>query len=156
MDYSQKRTQKDVELEAFKMFLKNEGKDFDGSLISFKKNEPTDIVYDGIQYQITIGDKEEIEERRKITSQKSIYCKIRNVKYVKILIDSLLRKSLDKKSLRADKNTTLLIEGWSTYFKNWNELEKEISSWVSKNYNLITVWDAVYLVFEGKNIKLIK
>ena len=112
----QKINKEEVELETLKTFLHNKGMAFDYSLIDYKKNDPTDIRYDGSNYQITIGDKEQVCEMRKVTSKGQIYTNIRSIFNI---ADLLLKGALEKKSTRADKDTILLIEARSTGNRTW-------------------------------------
>lgn len=144
MDFLKPATQEEIELETFKTFLKNKGEIFNYMLIEIEKTEPTDIRYDGINYQITIGDKKLIEEKRKTIAKEGIYVGFRNTLNI---VDLILRDSLEKKSIRSDKDTTLLIEASSRGNLEWIEFEKEASKWVSNNSHLCNGWKEIYLVF---------
>lgn len=151
MNYSKVVTKKDVELETLKKFLKNQSGIFNDSFIGSNKGEPTDIRYDGINYQITEGDKEAIQERRQITSKNTSFSGIRNTVNIAEL---LLRGTLEKKSTRSDSNIVLLIDVMSSGGRNWNELEKEVSAWAKNNLSLCNCWKEIYLVYRSKNVKL--
>lgn len=144
-------TQKDIELDTLKNYLQNEGLEFNDLLIDNQISEPVDIRYNSINYQVTIGDKEKIEEMRRVTSKGERYIKIRSVSNIAEL---LLRGALTKKSTRSDSNTILLIEVSSTGGLNWKDLENEVSRWASANYLLCKGWKIIFLVFNNKNIKL--
>ena len=148
-----KVTQKEVEIETVKTFIQNKGEEFSDSLIDYKGiEEPCDIKYKGINYQITIGDKKEVEGRRKVTSRGSIYTNIRNIH--DDISTVLLRDALSKKSMRSSENTVLLIEVSSTGNLSWEELEKKFSEFVSNNQNLCGKWKEIYAVFPERNIQL--
>lgn len=151
MDFSKPVTQKNVEIETLKNYLYNNGLDFFDSLIDPETSEPIDIRYNNINYQVTIGDKEAIEARRKVTSKGQAYINIRNISNI---IHLLLFGTLTKKSTRSDSNTILLVEVSSTGGLNWNDLEKQASHWARANHSLCAGWKAIYLVFSDKNIKL--
>lgn len=151
MGLSEKVSKEFVELETLKTFLRNKGKAFDGSLIEHNTSEPTDIKYDSVNYQITIGDKEHIEKMRRVTSKGKVYTNIRNVSDIANL---LLRGALEKKANRSDKNTILLIEVESRGGRSWPELQGEISGWISQNLLLLSDWLQIYSVFNDKNIQL--
>lgn len=144
-------TKQDVELGTLKNYLQNEGLKFNTLLIDLGTNEPIDIRYDNNNYQITIGDKEEVEARRKITSKQQIYTHIRDISNIAEL---LLRGAVTKKSNRSSLDTILLIDVSSTGNLNWSELEIETSRWASTNNSLCKVWKMIILVFSDKNIKL--
>ena len=152
MDYSKIVTKEDVELETLKTFLHNANVQFSDKLIEHGRGEPTDIRYDGTNYQITIGDKEAVEERRKVTSKKgSAYSNIRDVSNI---ISLLLNGALTKKSLRSDKETILLIDVMSTGGLDWDTLRNRASEWANNNQNLCQGWKKIYLVFRQKNIQI--
>ena len=151
MDYSKVVIKEDVELETLKKFLNNQSVVFDKKLVDPSKTEPTDIRYDGINYQITEGDKKEVQTRRQITSKGTTYLTIRDTTNIAEL---LLRSSLKKKSTRSDSNTVLLIDVMSTGGRDWDTLGKELSAWASQNSNLCSCWKEIYLVYREKNVKL--
>jgi len=145
-------TKEDIELETLKKFLNNKSVVFNGALISSDKIEPTDIRYNNINYQITEGDKAAVQERRQITSKGSTYSTIRDIHNI---AEALLRGTLTKKSLRSDPNTVLLIDVMSTGGRDFESLEKELSTWVIDNINLCSCWKEIYLVYREANIRLI-
>ncbi len=151
MNHSKIVTQDDVELETLKKFLDNKSVIFNETLIDLNKKEPTDIRYNGINYQITEGDKEAAQERLQVTSKSVLYFIIRDISNV---AEILLRGTLDKKSIRSDSNTVLLIDVLSTGGRDWETLDKELSAWAVQNVNLCNCWKGIYLVYRGKNVKL--
>lgn len=149
-----KKTKEDVELETLKDFLRNKNIKFDDSLLSSKKNEPTDIRYNNVNYQVTTGDKVLIEKmRRKEASKERKYS--HGIKKPDNIIDLLLKESLEKKSIRSDKNTILLIDVMRDGFLSLENLKKQASNWAINNLNLCNVWKEIYLVYSDKNIKII-
>ena len=151
MNSSKKYTKKEVELETLMNFLQNKGINFNNSLLDKNKIEPSDIRYDGVNYQITIGDKEQVQEMRKITSKGQIYVGIRNISNI---FDLLLKGALTKKVVRSDKSTILLVDVFSTGNLNPIEFENGLSKWAIANVNLCKVWKEIYLVFRNKNVRL--
>lgn len=151
MAYSEKATKEDIEFETLKTFLKNDGKKFNGTLIDSDKIEPADIRYDGINYQITIGDKEETQTKRNITSKGECYVNIRDTSNVMPL---LLKGAVTKKSTRSDNGTILLIEVSSTGNLGWEQLKTQASSWGKSNINICNGWKEIYLVYSDNNIKV--
>ena len=151
MTYSTKPTKEDIELETLKTFLINNGEEFSKTLVDSNKSEPTDIRYDNINYQITLGDKEVVEETRKGESKSRIYTSIRNTADIILL---LLDGTLTKKSLRADSNTILLLEVSSTGNNTWDELTARASKWAKEHTEKCKVWKEIYLVYSDKNIKV--
>lgn len=152
MEYSKVVTKEDVELETLKKFLINKSVVFDEALVDSNKTEPTDIRYNGINYQITEGDKEAVQERRQITSKGIPYSTIRDVWNI---AEILLRGTLAKKATRSDINTVLLIDVISTGGRDFKSLEKELSVWAVQNTDLCNCWKEIYLVYRGANIRLV-
>ncbi len=146
-------TQKDVELATLKDYLHNADTEFIDSLLDSKITEPTDIRYDNTNYQITIGDQEAIEERRKTISKEGTYVGIRGITNIAHL---LLSSALTKKSISSDSDTTLLIEVVSTGGKDWEELENELNDYTLEHPELRGKWKKLYAVFPKKNIQLFK
>lgn len=152
MDLSKKVTQKDIEFETLKAFLRNRGENFSGSLIGFNQQEPTDIRYGDENYQITVGDKKLVEEMRSTISKDGHFLGFRNIFNIS---DQLLRDTLEKKSIRADKNTILLIDVFSNGGRDWETLENEISKWALTRRELCDVWKEIYLVYKEKNVAVL-
>lgn len=147
-----KISQQQVELNTLSIFLNNQNFLFDETLIDYKKQEPTDIRYNGINYQITEGDKMQIQKTRQVTSKKgNIYSTIRDTTDI---IEILLGETLRKKSLRSDSNTVLLVEVFSTGGYDFDTLSKELSTWSKLNANLCNCWKEIYLVYPNANIRL--
>lgn len=146
-----KLTKEDIELETLKIFLKNNNIDFKDVLIGSTKKEPTDIRYDGANYQITIGDKEIVAEMRRKTSKGQSLTAIRNVSNIVAL---LLGGALTKKTLRADSDTILLLDVASTGNNTWEDLKTKASKWAKNNIDKCKVWKEIYLIYSDKNIKV--
>jgi len=144
-------TQKDVELNTLKDYLHNKGIEFIDSLISSQTTEPTDIRYDNTNYQITIGDQEAIEERRKTISKYGKYVGMRDVSNIANL---LLSRALAKKSISSDQNTILLIEVVTNGGRSWDDLKNEFNEYTLTHPKLRGKWKEIYAVFPEKNIKL--
>lgn len=153
MEIDKKITQKDVELDTLKDYLHNKGVEFIDSLLEPNSGEPTDLRYDDTNYQITIGDQEAIEERRKTISKYGKYVGIRNISEI---ADLLLTKALTKKSFSSDPNTILLIEVVSNGGRNRDDLKKEFNDYTLKHPELQGKWKEIYAVFPQKNIKVFK
>lgn len=152
MECSKVVTKEDVELETLRKFLNNRAVIFDSTLIDSNKTEPTDIRYDGINYQITEGDKEAVQEHRRITSKGISYSTIRDIRDIG---EVLLRGTLTKKSIRSDSNTVLLIDVVSTGGRDFKSLGTELSIWASENINICNCWKEVFLVYSETNVKLV-
>lgn len=152
MEYSKIITKEDVELETLKKFLDNKSVIFDETLVDSNKEEPTDIRYNGVNYQITEGDKEVVQERRKITSKGTQFFAMRDIRNIAEL---LLRGTLTKKSTRSDRNTVLLVDVMSTGGRDFKSLEEELSAWAINNINLCNCWKEIYLVYRRANVKLV-
>ncbi len=152
MDYLKSVTKEDVELETLKKFLSNKKIVFDEKLIDLNKAEPTDIRYNDINYQITEGDKEIVQECRQITSKRITYYTIRDIHKIS---EILLRGTLTRKSTRSDPDTVLLIDVMSTGGRNFESLANELSAWAVQNISLCNCWKEIYLVYREANIKLV-
>ncbi len=153
MNFLNRVTQKDVELTTLKDYLRNANIEFIDSLLDLKITEPTDIRYNNTNYQITIGDQEAIEERRKTISKEGKYVGIRGITNIAHL---LLSSALTKKSISSDPETTLLIEVVSTGGKDWAELEDHLNNYTLEHPELRGKWKKLYAVFPEKNIQLFK
>jgi len=148
---SKKISKEEVELETLKSFLKNRELLFDSLFVDSNKSEPTDIRYNGVNYQITIGDKEQVQRMRKLMSKELIVVEIRNFANIP---DLLLSGALQKKATRSDKNTILLIEASSTGGLDWPTLQAEVSKYASGRAELCSGWKEIYLVFKDKNLRV--
>lgn len=144
-------SKEDKELSVLKIFINNKSVIFDEKLIDLNKTEPTDIRYDGVNYQITEGDKEAVQERRNITSKGYSYSVIRDISDIAEL---LLNGTLSKKSIRSDVDTILLIEVESNGFLDYESLGYKLSTWAVDNINLCNCWKEIYLVYRESNIRL--
>jgi|GEM_PF-5344958 len=144
-------TQKDVELDTLRDYLHNKGIELIDSLLSSQITEPTDIRYDNVNYQITIGDQETIEKRRKFISKYGKYNDIRSVSNIAIL---LLSKALTKKIISSDINTILLVEVANNGGRSWNDLKNEFDNYTLAHPEIRGLWKEIYAVFPEKNIKL--
>lgn len=144
-------TQQDVEREVLKRFLANKGVQFCLELIEKGAAEPTDIRYAGISYQITEGDKEQVQSRRR-----EIYKEGGSLTVASTLDlpERLLRRTLEKKEVRSDSEIVLLIDLMSKGALSDQELSKEVSNWANNNRNLCECWKEIYLVYRGKNVKV--
>lgn len=149
----EKVTQTEVEEEALKNYLLNDGIQFNNSLVEQNTSEPTDIRYNGINYQITIGDQEAIEARRRVTSKGKTFIGIRSFNASNIA-SQLLGKSLEKKSKSADSNTVLLIEVTSTGNIDWDDIKIEFNKYMLEHPELSSKWNQICAVFPEKNIWL--
>jgi len=149
MYFLEKKTKESIEIDILINFLKNRGESYSQSLINPMKEEPTDIDYNGEKYQITIGDRDEIQKRRKATSRFQIYSSIRSIDS-KIVV-TLLESILESKAKKSDKNTVLLIQ-----LEGGDYLEdifiENLSLFTKENNRLFYVWKNVYAVFPNKNI----
>ncbi|PIR76369.1 MAG: hypothetical protein COU32_02405 [Candidatus Magasanikbacteria bacterium CG10_big_fil_rev_8_21_14_0_10_42_10] len=155
MGYIRKYTQKDVEFNTLKDYLRNEGIQFFESLIDYNTTEPTDIRYNNINYQITIGDQEAIEERRKNNSKKGGYVGMRKGGLF-YLEGQLLFEALRKKVLSSDSNTTLLIKVVNMGIYEYEELEELFNQYSSAHPELRGAWKEIYVVLPEKNIQIFK
>ena len=147
-----KVTQEDVELETLKKFLKNNTLEFNEALISAEKLEPTDIRYNNVNYQITEGDGKLKRNMRRETSKGHRYVLLNKVSHD--FIEIQIKNTLKKKSIRADKNTVLLIDVFRDGYLDPEDLKKQVSDCKKKYNKECKVWKKVYLVFSDKNIKL--
>jgi hypothetical protein len=153
MDFLKKVTQKVVEMITLKEYLHNEGTEFVDSLLDSKITEPTDIRYNNTNYQITIGDQEAVEERRRTISKEGKYVGMRGILNIAHL---LLSSALTKKSIGSDPDTILLIEVTSTGGRDWGDLEDQLNSYTSAHPEARGKWKKIYAVFPEKNIQLFK
>lgn len=146
-----KPTKKEVELITLKRFLSNKKIDFRYELLDYTHGEPADVCYDNVDYQITLGDKELVQEIRSTSAKEEIFSIIRDVSN---LPELLLRGVLIKKINSSDPNTVLLIEVDSKGAGDWGQLELSVKAWVILNSELLGRWKSIYLVYIDKNIKL--
>ena len=155
---AKKVTRQEEEIQTLKKFIKNFSEIFDLSLVKYPpQNNPSDLVYKNINYQITYGDQNLIGELRKTTSKGKIFCGIRNVsndneKYVIEFIGNALKKKLNQSS----NDITLLIDcGFpGIYDPNKTEKRKILQEYIQNNQNLTGKWKNIYTVFLDCNIKL--
>jgi hypothetical protein len=154
----QKATRQQEEMQSMQIFIENCGKKFRPDLIVFPpQNDPCDITYKEVNYQITYGDQKLIGDIRKQTSKKKIYCGIRNesgnyMKYAKKFIYDALKKKLYQSS----NNITLLIHCSfkGIYDPAKTERNKIFKDFIMENQDLIGAWQNIYIVFPDCNIKL--
>ena len=151
--------QKEKEIIALKRFLELKGINFNSELLKTKCPEPTDLEYDGKEYQITTGDGEYFGEILKVTKKYDI------TDVPKRMVDRLLTPDswlteviqpiLKNKRIRASKDIVLVMSiltfGPPISDVVWNELHQKFAN---ANRDLINVWKEVYCVYPNRLIKL--
>ncbi len=148
-------TRKEEELQTLKRFLQNQGVKFNPNLIDYSYNEPCDIAYDKIQYQITAGDQNQLSKRRQDIQKYGHFLIIRPIAESndpKVIIE----KALQKKTLKSDKVVNLLIDCTSSadYPKHLRKIK--FKEYISKHKKKCGSWNKIFLVFRDQNIQLVK
>lgn len=153
-----KVTRQQEEEQSLKKFIENFGETFDLSLVECpSQNNPSDLIYKGVKYQITYGDQSLLGKIRTTTSKGDIYCGIRslsndNEKYASKFIGDALKKKLNQSS----NDIILLIHcGFpGIYDPNKTERNKILQDYIQNNQNLVGKWKNIYTIFPDCNIKL--
>lgn len=157
---AQKVTRREEEKQTLQRFIENQGKEFHpGSAIYSGIQEPCDVSYKGINYQITYGDQKLIGEIRKTTSKKKdnfsseVFCTIRNISdtYAETLISEALK---NKKNKSIDKVTLLIDCPFPGDYTSIENREKRLKKYFTENQNLGGRWQCIFIVFPDGNIKL--
>ena len=150
-----KATRQDEEAHTLIKYLKNNGIGYE-PLKAFwpPQDDPRDVSYDGIDYQITYGSQKDLANRRKITSSGKIFLSISGqpTDYAKIYAGI----PLGKKKNQADKKITLLIDCPTPGFYDPEMIERKkiFKLFVNSNEYLIKIWQNVFLVYNDGNITL--
>jgi hypothetical protein len=161
---AQKCTRQEEEKQTLQKFLKNQGEDFCPNLVSYSKiKEPCDVLYKGIEYQITYGNRKLLGDLRKTTSVRSkenpnvseSFCRIIGypslIDYAKEVLETALK---DKKG-KSDGKMTLLVEPAYTSYGLFPEREEFFKKYFKDNeQRLDGLWQSIFIVFPDGNIKL--
>ena len=150
----QKVARQEEEKQTLQRFIENRGEEFYPDLVNYLGiQEPCDVSYKGIEYQITYGDQKLIGELRKKTSEDKIYCGIRNLSesYAETFIYEALKKKKDKSS---DKVTLLIHCNFAGIYASLAEREIIFKKYFAENQDLGGSWQHIFIVFSDGNIKL--
>ena len=158
---SLKVTRPQEEIQTLKKFFENQGIKFDSELAIQDKSlrEPCDASYQGIEYQITYGNRKMLGDMRKANSIRSKenpdiggpYCKIGgSPNYAQ----EILETALESKKNKSDKNMTLLIDPYPRlgFPFSGDSLLKEYFK--ENEERLGGLWQQIFVVFSGENIQL--
>lgn len=149
------KNKKDIERETLKKFISNKHIGYKESLLEYTEiKEPCDVRYDGIDYQITEGDQEQIERRRSSScgeNKERIHVEIRGTSKI---AEMLLCSALTKKCKKSDRDVVLLIDCSSTGNREWKDLEKELCEYLRGNLGICGTWKEIYAVFPQGNIRI--
>lgn len=161
---AQKVTRQEEEIQTLKKFIENQGEEFYPDLVSYSGiQEPCDVSYKGVEYQITYGNRELLGDLRKTTSIRSkenpnvseSFCRIIShpplIDYAKEVLEAALEDKKDK----SDEKMTLLIEPAYTSYGLSPEGEVVFKKYFKDNeQRLGGLWQHIFVVFLGGNIKL--
>lgn len=146
-------TREEEELQTLKRFLQNQGVKFNPNLID-SCDEPCDIAYNGIQYQITTGNQDQVSKKRQDIQKYGHFLIIRPIAESNDP-KTIIEKALQKKALKSDKAVCLLIDCTSSA-----DYPKQIRSIKFKNYisecrKQCGSWKSIILVFRDQNLQII-
>jgi len=160
---SLKVTRAQEEIQTLKKFIENQGVEFIPELAIQDKSllkEPCDISYQGVEYQITYGNRKLLGDMRKTNSVRDKenpniggpFCKIGgSPNYVREILEALK----DKKN-KSDKNMILLVEVYPSpsrpFFMDREELLKE--HFKKNEQELGGLWQHIFVVFCNWNVQL--
>jgi len=160
MDVDRKITRQEEEGQTLQKFLENQGEKFDPGFVSYLGiQEPCDVSYKGVEYQITYGNrkllgdiKRELSnqgESRKIDSQ--VVGLPPTIDYVKEILETALKDKKDK----SDGKMTLLVEPAYTSYWSFSKEEMVFEKYFKDNeQSLGGLWQSIFIVFPDRNIKL--
>jgi len=156
LDYSVTRPQE--ELQTLERFVCNQGKKFYAEKAiqdRLKLREPADVLYEGIEYQITYGDRERLSERRKVMCNKGIYPAQILSNQLSTYADRLLRTALEDKKYKSHHEMILLIDCMTTALHPFKAREAWCQDYFrSDKENLGGFWKRLYVVFPDGNVQL--
>ena len=160
-----KVTRAQEEIQTLKKFIENQGIEFISELAIQDKlllREPCDVSYQGVEYQITYGNRKMLGDIRKanhVRNKENLnvggpFCKIGgSTNYVQEISEALK----DKKN-KSDKNMTLLIEVYPSpnlWFIKGSSLFLDLEEHFKKNEReLGGLWQHIFVVFYDCNIQL--
>lgn len=148
------------EKQTLQRFIENQGKEFYSGLAIYSGiQEPCDVSYKGIDYQITYGDQKLIGETRRKTSKKNgnlrgeIFCGIRNISdtYAETLIHGALK---NKKNKSSDKVTILIHCSFPGDYASIEVRRERLQKYFAENQDLGGKWQHIFIIFPDGNIKL--
>ncbi|MDD5152958.1 MAG: hypothetical protein PHS95_03150 [Candidatus Pacebacteria bacterium] len=159
-----KITRPQEEIQTLKRFIENQGDKFISELAvqdRSKINEPSDVSYKGIEYQITYGDQKFLEHRRKINSIRKGNSNVgescvgirsfAEIDYPKILLETALKNKKDK----SDNKTSLLIDCICTPYVSLLEIKTICKKYFNDNEQKIGgLWQHIFIVFSCDNVQL--
>ncbi len=160
-----KATRQEEEAQTLRKFIENKGEEFQPGLALYRGmgpeaqkpcQEPCDVAYDGVEYQITYGDTALIGKIRKKTSGDEIYCDIRGHSEADCA-EKLLGKSFENKRYKSDDKMTLLIDCTyaSTFWHSLSERESIYKKYFLDNEQRFGgLWQHISIVFSDGNIQL--
>lgn len=150
----QKVTRQEEEKQTLQRFIENQGEEFYLDLVNYLGiQEPCDVLYKGIEYQITYGDQKLIGELRKKISKGEIYCGIRNLS--ESYAETFLYETLKKKKDKSNNRIILLIHcKFSGIYAPIAEREIIFKKYFTENQDLGGLWQHIFIVFPDGNIKL--
>ena len=151
---AQKVTRQEEEKQTLQRFIENQGKEFCLDLVSYSGiEEPCDVLYKEIKYQITYGDQKLIGEIREKTSKGEIFCGIRNISdtYAETLIHGALK---NKKNKSSDKMTLLIHCNFPGDYASIEVRGERLKKYFAENQDLGGKWQHIFIVFSDGNIEL--
>lgn len=146
-------TRKEEEIQTLRKFVENLGEKFDSDLVDYSCDEPCDVSYKKVQYQITVGDQDLIAKKGQDMKKYGRYLVIRSIKDSndpKVIVE----KALQKKAKKSSKLITLLIDCTTAADYPKQEREEIFKKYRLTHEDLRGLWESIYLVFRGQNIEL--
>lgn len=145
-----KFTKQDVETEILKRFVENEGGAFDMQAVQHpEEDSPCDIIYKGVQYQITEGDSERLERMRPVTAKGIGFLEVRTIK-PETFAETQVGKMLKEKRYKSDKQVTLLIRCFTTLYPIGERTEM-LKRYLTEHSELRASWEHIVSVFSDGN-----
>jgi hypothetical protein len=157
---AQKATRREEEKQTLQKFIENQGEEFYPDLVSYLRiQEPCDVLYKEIEYQITYGDQKLIGEMRQKTAKKKdnllgeIFCTIRDISdtYAETLIHGALE---NKKNKSSDKMILLIHCSFPGIYAPIEAREEKLKKYFTEHQDLGSKWQHIFIVFPDGNIKL--
>lgn len=157
---NKKATRQEEEVKTLEKFIKNKSL-FQPNLVRYfgvhpEVREPCDMSYEGVEYQITYGDRGKLESLRETESSGKRYLEIFPPLPKEDYAEVLLERALTDKRFKSDSEMTLLVD--CTYGNTGYSLpEREV---VCKKYfdenkeTLGGLWEHIFVVFPDRNVQL--
>ena len=155
---SLKVTRAQEEIQTLKKFIENQGIDFVSELAiqdGLVLREPCDASYQGIEYQITYGNRELLGNIRKTISTQP-FCGVIGHPSMEDYVKKVLETTLADKKDKSDEKMTLLIDpAYTSYGLFSDKGDAAFKKYFKDNEQRIGgLWQHIFVVFSGGNIQL--